>query len=207
MNTFARATATSLLAASLLLALGACKKIDPDAPRPAKAGATPSSLEIKGLPTEEEQAGYAIGLQIGSTLAEIKDDVDFDAIVKAMRTSMNGETPLMDEAQARQAFEAFGQRMEAMATEMQTAAAQADKAQAKTDLDAIQARYQPDVDAFATEFQTFATARTAASGQDASAQIATAAQQIKGIPAMARAQIEAAANAPAAAPETPAQPQ
>ena len=112
MNTFARATATSLLAASLLLALGACKKIDPDAPKPAKAGATPSSLEIKGLPTEEEQAGYAIGLQIGSTLAEIKDDVDFDAIVKAMRTSMNGETPLMDEAQARQAFEAFGQRMQ-----------------------------------------------------------------------------------------------
>jgi FKBP-type peptidyl-prolyl cis-trans isomerase FkpA len=112
MNTFARATATSLLAASLLLALGACKKIDPDAPKPGKAGATPSSLEIKGLPTEEEQAGYAIGLQIGSTLAEIKDDVDIDAIVKAMRTSMNGETPLMDEAQARQAFEAFGQRMQ-----------------------------------------------------------------------------------------------
>ena len=112
MNTFARATATSLLAASLLLALGACKKIDPDAPKPAQAGTTPSSLEIKGLPTEEEQAGYAIGLQIGSTLAEIKDDVDFDAIVKAMRTSMNGETPLMDEAQARQAFEAFGQRMQ-----------------------------------------------------------------------------------------------
>jgi FKBP-type peptidyl-prolyl cis-trans isomerase FkpA/FKBP-type peptidyl-prolyl cis-trans isomerase FklB len=112
MNTFARATATSLLAASLLLALGACKKIDPDAPKPAKAGATPSSLEIKGLATEEEQAGYAIGLQIGSTLAEIKDDVDFDAIVKAMRASMTGETPLMDEAQARQAFEAFGQRMQ-----------------------------------------------------------------------------------------------
>ncbi|MBJ6977757.1 MULTISPECIES: FKBP-type peptidyl-prolyl cis-trans isomerase [unclassified Luteimonas] len=113
MNTLARATATSLLAASLLLALGACKKIDPDAPKPAKAGATPSSLEIEGLATEEEQAGYAIGLQIGSTLAEIKDDVDFDAIVKAMRTSMDGEAPLMDEAQARQAFEAFGQRMQA----------------------------------------------------------------------------------------------
>ena len=112
MNTFARTTATSLLAASLLLALGACKKIDPDAPRPAKAGATPSSLEIKGLATEEEQAGYAIGLQIGSTLSEIKGEIDFDTLVKAMRTSMNGEKGLMDEAQARQAFEAFGQRMQ-----------------------------------------------------------------------------------------------
>ena len=112
MNKLARATATSLLAASILLALGACKKIDPDAPKAAKAGGTPSALEIEGLPTEEEQAGYAIGLQIGSTLAEIKDDVDFDAIVKAMRTSMDGKTPLMDEAQARQAFDAFGQRMQ-----------------------------------------------------------------------------------------------
>ncbi|HEY4529008.1 MAG TPA: FKBP-type peptidyl-prolyl cis-trans isomerase [Luteimonas sp.] len=113
MNKLARATATSLLAASLLLALGACKKIDPDAPKPGKAGATPSSLQIEGLTTEEEQTGYAIGLQIGSTLAEVKDDVDFDAVVKAMRASMYGEEPLMTEDQARQAFEAFGQRMQA----------------------------------------------------------------------------------------------
>ena len=113
MNKLARATATSLLAASLLLALGACKKIDPDAPKPGKAGATPSSLQIEGLSTEEEQTGYAIGLQIGSTLAEVKDDVDFDAVVKAMRASMYGEEALMTEDQARQAFEAFGQRMQA----------------------------------------------------------------------------------------------
>src|SRR5690606_23601594 len=97
MNKLARATATSMLAASLLFALGACKKIDPDAPKPGKAGATPSSLQIEGLSTEEEQTGYAIGLQIGSTLAEVKDDVDFDAVVKAMRASMYGEEPLMTE--------------------------------------------------------------------------------------------------------------
>src|SRR5690606_23935633 len=81
--------------------------------KPGKAGATPSSLQIEGLSTEEEQTGYAIGLQIGSTLAEVKDDVDFDAVVKAMRASMYGEEPLMTEDQARQAFEAFGQRMQA----------------------------------------------------------------------------------------------
>ncbi|MEN1940586.1 FKBP-type peptidyl-prolyl cis-trans isomerase [Luteimonas sp. MJ246] len=113
MNTAARTIATSLLAASLLVALAACKKIEPGAETAAAADdATPATLEIKGLPTEKHQAGYAIGLQIGATLSEIKDEVDFDALVKAMRTSMNGEDALMDEAQARQAFEAFGQRMQ-----------------------------------------------------------------------------------------------
>ena len=116
MNKLVRATATSLLAASLLVALGACKKIEPASEREpgtaAEAGA-PAALEIRGLPTEKHQAGYAIGMQIGGTLQEIKDEVDFDALVKAMRTSMDGGEPLMTEDQARQAFEAFGQRMQA----------------------------------------------------------------------------------------------
>ncbi|MGY0612354.1 MULTISPECIES: FKBP-type peptidyl-prolyl cis-trans isomerase [unclassified Luteimonas] len=112
MNTAVRTIATSLLAASLLVALGACKKIEPEADKAEAAEGTPAELDIKGLPTEKHQAGYAIGLQVGATLSEIKDEVDFDALVKAMRTAMNGEEPLMDEAQARQAFEAFGQRMQ-----------------------------------------------------------------------------------------------
>ena len=112
MNRLTRTAATSVLAASLLLALGACKKIEPGGSGKNTAGATPAALEIPGLPTEEQQAGYAIGLQIGGTLAEIKDDVDVDALIKAMRTSMHGETPLMDDEQARQVFEAFGQRMQ-----------------------------------------------------------------------------------------------
>ena len=53
------------------------------------------------------------------------------------------------------------------------------------------------------DFEAFAAAQTAASGQDASAQIATAAQQIRGLPALARAQVEAAANASAAPAATP----
>ncbi|MGY1529955.1 FKBP-type peptidyl-prolyl cis-trans isomerase N-terminal domain-containing protein [Luteimonas sp. A649] len=114
MNTAVRTIATSLLAASLLVALGACKKIDPDAAKPASADADASAdaLGIPGLPTAKQQAGYAIGLQIGGTLDEVKDEIDVDAMVKGMRATLDGETPLMDEAQARQAFEAFGQRMQ-----------------------------------------------------------------------------------------------
>ncbi|GGK04976.1 FKBP-type peptidyl-prolyl cis-trans isomerase [Luteimonas terricola] len=115
MNTAVRTLATSLLAASLLVALGACKKIDPDAAKPAAdaADASAGALDIAGLPTVEQQAGYAIGLQIGGTLEEIKDEIDVDALVKGMRTTLDGGAPLMDEAQAREAFEAFGQRMQA----------------------------------------------------------------------------------------------
>jgi len=116
MNNAVRTLATSLLAASLLVALGACKKIDPDAPGSDgadTAAADSDALDIAGLPSAREQAGYAIGLQIGGTLEEIKDEIDVDALVKGMRTTMDGGTPLMDEAQARQAFEAFGRRMQA----------------------------------------------------------------------------------------------
>ena len=49
------------------------------------------------------------------------------------------------------------------------AAAQADKAKAKTDLDAIQARYQPEVDAFAQELQAFAVTQGAPAEQMAAA--------------------------------------
>jgi hypothetical protein len=97
--------------------------------------------------------------------------------------------------------EAFGQAMETMASEMQAAAAQADKTKAKADLDAIEAKYQPQVDAFAEDVQTFAVS----SGQATTEQLAPAIQQIKGIPAEVRGKIDAAAAAPASA--APAQPQ
>ncbi len=116
MNHAVRAAATSLLAASLLVALGACKKIDKDDAAAPAAGATDTAsaaLDIPGLKTEKQQAGYAIGLQVGASLEEIKDEVDFDSMVKAMRSKVDGSEPLMNEEQARTVFEAFGQRMQA----------------------------------------------------------------------------------------------
>ncbi|MBB1471892.1 FKBP-type peptidyl-prolyl cis-trans isomerase [Luteimonas sp. MC1782] len=119
MNHVVRVAATSLLAASLLVALGACKKIDKDAATADGAAAATAAtdaapaLDIKGLKTEKQQAGYAIGLQVGSSLEEIKDEIDFDSMVKAMRSKVDGTDPLMTEEQARTVFEAFGQRMQA----------------------------------------------------------------------------------------------
>jgi FKBP-type peptidyl-prolyl cis-trans isomerase FkpA/FKBP-type peptidyl-prolyl cis-trans isomerase FklB len=117
MNHAVRVAATSLLAASLLVVLGACKKIDKDADAAAAtagaADAASPALDIPGLKTEKQQAGYAIGLQVGASLEEIKDEIDFDSMVKAMRSKVDGGEPLMTEDQARTVFEAFGQRMQA----------------------------------------------------------------------------------------------
>ncbi|OGN51648.1 MAG: hypothetical protein A2352_01655 [Caulobacterales bacterium RIFOXYB1_FULL_67_16] len=114
--------------------------------------------------------------------------------VATAQTPPSAPTPRSPEEAALQArAEAFGKSMETMSTEMQAAAAQTDKAKAKADLDALQARYQPEVDAFAAEIQTFAAAQGAPADE-----VAAGIEEIKSIPAMVRAEIEAAATAPAA---------
>ncbi|MCR6495978.1 FKBP-type peptidyl-prolyl cis-trans isomerase [Thermomonas sp. S9] len=66
-----------------------------------------------GLPTEKEQVSYAIGMAMGKQLSEIKDEVNTDTVVKALRTQMTGGKALITEAQAQQIMQGFGQRMQA----------------------------------------------------------------------------------------------
>jgi len=106
--------------------------------------------------------------------------------------------------------EAFGERMQLMAGEMQAAitAADGDSARAGAALDAIQAQYQPEADAFADELKAFleaqaANAPTEEERAQAAAGISAAIPVIKGVPAMVRGQVEQAAAAAAAAPAAP----
>lgn len=100
--------------------------------------------------------------------------------------------------------QAFQARMEAMGAEMQAAvtAAGADSAKATADLDAIVARYQPEADAFAASFEVFFAAKLAEAPEDQRAQMTQVGPmisgQIKGAPAMVKAQLLQAAAAPAA---------
>jgi hypothetical protein len=99
---------------------------------------------------------------------------------------------------------AFGQRMEQMATEMQAAmtAAAGDTAKATTDLNAIAARYQPDADAFAADLEMFIAAQSATATPEQQAQAAqmgpAMVAQIKSIPNVIKDQALASAAAPAA---------
>lgn len=114
-----------------------------------------------------------------------------------------------EEAAIEAAGEAFGARMEAMSQEMQAAAtaAGADKDKAKADLDAIQARYQPDADAFAATLTEFIRGQVGVVPEDQRAGMQTALEQvgptITGIPARVRAEVEQAAAAPAPEAVTP----
>lgn len=106
----------------------------------------------------------------------------------------DAESP--DEAEFEAKAEAFGERMKGMMEEMKaaSAAAGADTAKKTTDLDAIQARYQPEADAFATDLEAFIRSQAAAAPEDQragmEAGIQQALPQIRGVPAMVRAEVE-----------------
>ena len=107
------------LAIAAVLALSACNKPGDksDAAKPA-AGDKAAAADAKtgtypGLPTEKEQISYAIGMAMGKQLAEIKDEVNLDTVVKAMRSQMAAEKLLLNDEQAKSIFEGFGQKMQA----------------------------------------------------------------------------------------------
>jgi hypothetical protein len=116
--------------------------------------------------------------------------------------------PASDTAAAEAAFEARAQafegRIRQMGEEMGAAiaAAGADRAKRTADLDAIQARYQPEMDAFATDLEAFVLPQIAAMPADqqagARAGFDAGMTQIRGLPAMIRAQAEQSADAPPA---------
>lgn len=115
-------------------------------------------------------------------------------------------SPASDPAAAEAAIEAraeaFEGRIRQMGEEMGAAitAAGTDRAKRTADLDAIQARYQPEADAFASELEAFVLPQLAALPADQQAGARTGFEagmaQIRGLPAMVRAQAEQSADAP-----------
>ncbi len=119
MKPVARATA---LAIASVLALGACDKAAQkpaeDAAKPAEAGkdaavAADGKPTYPGLPTEKEQISYTIGMAMGKQFGEIKDEINLDTLVKAMRSQLAEEKLLLTEEQAKTISESFGQKMQA----------------------------------------------------------------------------------------------
>ena len=113
---------TIALAIASVLALGGCDKAaqkpanDATAEKPAdvaKDAAADGKSTYPGLPTEKEQISYTIGMAMGKQLGEIKDEVNLDTVVKAMRSQMADEKLLLSEDQAKAIFETFGQKMQA----------------------------------------------------------------------------------------------
>ncbi len=111
-----RFATASLLAASLAFGFSACKPIDKDAKKDDKADATSKGddiSKISGLKTEKQQASYVVGMTIGKSLEPIKDEVDMDTLIKAVKTTMTGGKALLTDEQAQKVAQAFDQRLQA----------------------------------------------------------------------------------------------
>ena len=108
MKPLVRSTA---IAVATLLALSACKgENKPVEVSSSKAEADKAATDktgYPGLPTEKEQVSYTIGMAMGKQLSEIKDEVNVDTVVKALRTQMDGGKTLVNDEQAQQIMQAF----------------------------------------------------------------------------------------------------
>lgn len=70
---------------------------------------------VRDLPTFEARAGYAIGQDVGSSLAGAGVQVDFDALVQGLRDALDEREPLMTPDEAMGAIQEFQmQAQEAM---------------------------------------------------------------------------------------------
>ena len=115
MKFFARLTVLTII---ITLALAACKGENKpvDVSASAEAGKDPTDKTgYPGLPTEKEQISYAIGMAMSKSLSqpEVKEELNVDTVVKALRTQMDGGKALINDEQAQQIMEAFTQKMQA----------------------------------------------------------------------------------------------
>lgn len=105
----------------------------------------------------------------------------------------------LTEADIEAEAETFETAIEAMTQEMQTAISEAGGAvAAKSRLDAIQAKYQPNADTFADKLSRFIDAQLALAPEEARAGMQAAKSAIgtvRSVPAMVRQEIETAASA------------
>ncbi|WP_374604045.1 FKBP-type peptidyl-prolyl cis-trans isomerase [Arenimonas sp.] len=127
--------AAPLVLASLVLSLSACKSESPEAEAEASAGTTetapaeagaPIVEGIEGLETERAQVSYMIGLDIGRSMAVVKQDLDLDVVRQAMEDAFEEREPKITDEQMKLIQETFTAKLQARKqAEMEEAAAAA----------------------------------------------------------------------------------
>jgi len=96
------------------LALSACTPQDKDSSEsaPGESSAEKSSPLAK-LSDDKQKAAWIIGSNMGQQLAQIKDEIDFDTLVRSAREYMEGKGPELDQQEAMDVMQAFDARMQA----------------------------------------------------------------------------------------------
>ena len=108
--------ATTALAVSLLLLAG-CNKPGDDAKADKDAKAGPAAAADKdavpGLPTERDRNSYMVGMALARQFEPMKEEIDIDVVVKALKASLAGEKTLLTDEQAQKIGEGFEQKLRA----------------------------------------------------------------------------------------------
>ena len=73
----------------------------------------PPGTPLPGI--DPVNAGLAAGIGVGASLAPIREEIDLDVVMQALRTVVAGGTPLLGESEYQQVRASFGQRMQARA--------------------------------------------------------------------------------------------
>jgi FKBP-type peptidyl-prolyl cis-trans isomerase FkpA len=112
-----RNTLAPIALVAIILTSTACKgntEAAKEGDKKAEAKADTREGLIKGIPsldTERKQFSYMIGMDIGNSIKPVKNEVDLDMMMEAMKTVMKDGKPLLTEEQAKQIGQAFGERM------------------------------------------------------------------------------------------------
>ncbi|ANB17210.1 FKBP-type peptidyl-prolyl cis-trans isomerase [Dokdonella koreensis] len=106
-----RFTCKTLLAVAVLTAFGAGSALAADA----------------SLKTEKDKVSYMVGMQIGRSLGQIKDDIDLATVYKAMQDAVGGGKTLLTEEEANKVGQDFQQKLQTKHLAEQKAAAEKNK--------------------------------------------------------------------------------
>ena len=100
------------------------------------AAAAVAALGVSGvamsqtkLETEKDKVSYMVGMQVGGSLSQIKDEIDLAIVFKAMEASIKGETPALTQAEAMEVQKAFAERLQKKQAAAQQEAATKNKAE------------------------------------------------------------------------------
>lgn len=114
-------TAMTALALSVALFAAGCNKPGDDAKTgkdgKAQAAATTDKDALPGLPTEKDRNSYMVGMALARQFEPMKDEIDIDVVIKALKTSLAGEKTLLTEAQAQKIGDSFQQKLQAKQVE------------------------------------------------------------------------------------------
>lgn len=83
---------------ALMLIAGAAFLVACSKPATDTAAAAPAAAGASDLATDAQKFGYAIGVDLGRSLATVKDEVDLAALKKGLDEVAGGKEPRMDDA-------------------------------------------------------------------------------------------------------------